>query len=284
MKSQTLIEAARAKINLTLHVGPSGEDGYHPLHSIVVFADVGDALSGVPSREFALETQGPFADDLPPDEDNLVLRTAQAFKASNKLSMALHYTLTKNLPVASGIGGGSADTAAALRMLGWANHVSWDEHAHDFIAFGADVPVCYLSQTSIMKGIGEDIMPLPGLGRLAAVLINPGVSVPTANVFDKFDHVGVSSNFEANMGNLLDMAKAGRNDLQPIAVFMHPVIGDVIEALEQSRGCNLARMSGSGATCFGLFNTMKSARSAANAIQSAHKDWWCVATWLGDES
>ena len=277
-------ETARAKVNLTLHVGEMGADGYHPLHSLVVFADFGDILDAEVAEDFSLKLKGPFAEDTPGGDENLILKTAKVIAAHNDAEIPLAYKLTKKLPVASGIGGGSADAAAALRLLSRANHVSWTEHAESFVAFGADVPVCYLSQTCVMEGIGEQIMPWPGLGQVAAILVNPGVSLSTKDVFEKFDNVGVTSKFTLPSGSLLDMAQAGRNDLQAIAVHMQPVISDVLAAIGEQKGCQLARMSGSGATCFGLFPSQAKAKQAAKSISKAHPDWWCVATLLGDKA
>ncbi len=274
---------ARAKINLTLHVGPRDADGYHPLHSLVVFADIGDVLEAEPSEEFALASSGSFATDLPAPEDNLILQSVEIMTANNEVPIHLSYSLKKNLPVASGIGGGSADAACALRLLAEANVVSWDEHAEQFLPFGADVPVCYLSRTAVIEGIGERIQPWPGLGQIAAVLVNPGLAVSTAEVFEKFDYVGSSSDFSLPYGSLIEMARGGRNDLQAIAMHMVPEISDVLGALLNERGCQLARMSGSGATCFGLFPDMKSARAAQKSLADKHKDWWCVASLLGDK-
>ncbi len=276
-------EKARAKVNLTLHVGPAREDGYHPVHSLVVFADIADELYFEPAEKFSLKSKGPFAKDLPPPADNLILELTKAMAKFNEVPTRLAFTLTKKIPVASGLGGGSADAAAALRLQARANFTSWDEHAESFAVFGADIPVCFLSRTAIMQGIGEEIMPFPGLGQLPAILVNPGVGLATADVFGMFDLVGASSPFSLSMGSLLDMAKDGRNDLQPIAIRLEPVIGEVLDVIAEKDGCQLARMSGSGATCFGLFPSMAKAKAAVRAIKKAHKDWWVVATLLGDK-
>ena len=275
-------ETARAKVNLTLHVGPVHDDGYHPVHSLVVFADFGDILDGHVGEQFSLKMKGPFAKDTPKGDDNLILRTASVIAGNNAIETRLNYTLNKKLPIASGIGGGSADAAAGLRLLFRANHVNWTEHAESFVAFGADVPVCYLSCTCVMKGYGEQIMPWPGLGQIAAILVNPGVNLSTKDVFAKFDSVGVSSKFLQPAGSLLDMAKSGRNDLQAIAIYMAPEIETVLNEIRAQNECQLARMSGSGATCFGLFPSQASAKRAAKAISKRQADWWVAATMLGD--
>lgn len=275
-------DTARAKVNLTLHVGSVQENGYHPLHSLVVFADIGDDLGAKLAEEFSLKIKGPFAKHTPDGVENLVIKSASIIAEHNQVNVKLAYTLNKKLPVASGIGGGSADAAAALRLLSRAAHVNWSEHAESFLPFGADVPVCYLSRTCVMEGVGEEILPWPGLGQIPAILINPGVGVSTKEVFEKFDSVGMSSNSSLLAGSLLDMAKSGRNDLQAIAMQMQPKIKTVLDEIDVQDGCQLARMSGSGATCFGLFTSQPKAKRAAKTIRKAHPDWWCVATMLGD--
>ena len=275
-------DISRAKINLTLHVGQVQDDGYHPLHSLVVFADIGDKLDAKMADEFSLEMTGPFAKDTPGGDENLILKAVKMVAEHNDVQAKLAYKLTKKLPVASGIGGGSADAAAALRLLAQAEHVSWSEHAESFLPFGADVPVCYLSCTCVMEGIGEQILPWPGLGQMHAVLVNPGVSVSTSEVFESFDTVGMSSEFTLPAGSLLDMAKAGRNDLQGVAMRLQPVIEEVLEDISRQKDSQLARMSGSGATCFGLFPSQEKAAMAARYICKTHPDWWCISTLLGD--
>jgi len=276
-------ETARAKVNLTLHVGSVQDNGYHPLHSLVVFADIGDVLEAQPAEKFTLKLKGPFSHDTPDGAENLIIEAASIVAKHNHVDVKLAYLLEKNLPVASGLGGGSADAAAGLRILSSTNHVNWSSQAESFLPFGADVPVCYLSRTCIMEGIGEEILPLPGLGQIPAILVNPGVRVSTKDVFEKFDCMGASSAHELSAGSLLHMAKSGRNDLQAIAVVMQPVIQTVLDEIERQDGCQLGRMSGSGATCFGLFTSQASAKRAAETMRKTHPDWWCVPTMLGDE-
>lgn len=277
-------ETARAKVNLTLHVGVVQENGYHPLHSLVVFADIGDGLDAELAEEFCLKVKGPFAKNTPGGAANLVIEAASITAEHKHVGAKLAYTLNKKLPVASGIGGGSADAGAALRLLSRANHADWSKHAESFLAFGADVPVCYLSRTCVMEGVGEEILPWPGLGQIPAVLINPGVGVSTKDVFEKFDNGGISSDFSLPAGSLLDMAKSGRNDLQDIAIGMQPDIKTVLDVISAQDDCQLARMSGSGATCFGLFTSQEAAKQAVKTISKAHPDWWCVSALLGDPS
>jgi len=281
--SQIFSSRARAKINLTLHVGAVLENGYHPLHSLVVFAGIGDELSLQMSSTEAgprLHISGPFANDLPSATDNLILHAFESFDKRGEGQPL--FKLVKNLPTASGIGGGSADAAAAIRLL----KESMLETVSSFIQtpanLGADIPVCIKSQTCLMQGIGENLIPLPCLGQLAAVLVNPGVPVSTAMIFKAFDKIGSSSEFQLPAGSLLEMAQGGRNDLQEIAISIEPSIQTVLDGISTQEGCQLARMSGSGATCFGLFSDSKQAQIAANNLKENHPDWWCVPTMLGD--
>jgi len=190
-----------------------------------------------------------------------------------------HIQLKKHLPVSSGIGGGSADAAAVLRMFP-------GEFTHDQLAFGlgADVPICLHSRTCRMTGIGEDISFLPHLGQLSAVLVNPGVAVSTREIFEKFDDVPRSLEARPNVetGSLLSRAISGENDLQAIAISKAPIINDVLRAIAQQTGCELARMSGSGATCFGIFRSDAQADAAAKVISTGNPDWWVRTCRLGD--
>lgn len=280
---------AKAKINLTLHVGriiadPSDDFfGYHPLDSLAVFADVFDGVTVRPSKKTELYIDGPFGAGLDAGDNNLILKAYNAVAVKSPLS-PLHITLTKNLPIASGIGGGSADAAAMLRLLqGFADLPDniWQATALDL---GADVPVCFLSKTAHMSGIGEDLRPWPDLGRLPCVLINPGVAVSTAAIFKAFDagQTRETPRPQLEDGPLLARAKDGHNDLQAAAIATEPVIQTVLDNLEDQTGCDLARMSGSGATCFGLFDSQQSAEVAAKAIVENNPDWWVVATTVGD--
>lgn len=266
----------RAKINLTLHVGapiPSGRwTGYHPVESLVVFADVGDDIAVAPSRENLLTIGGPFGAGLTAGPDNLI---AQALKLCGAPPQSLY--LTKRLPVSSGLGGGSANAAAILRIFDPDGRV-------DDASLGADIPVCRLSRTSMMEGIGERVSPLPNLGTVSAVLVNPGVPVSTGEIFRSYDSANpaVSPKQTARQGSLLERARAGTNDLEVPAIAQAPVIAMVLAMLREQSGCNLARMSGSGATCFGLFDCDASAARAAEAL--SQRGWWAVATRLGEAS
>ena len=270
---------ARAKINLTLHVGRVIEDphdaffGYHPIDSLVAFADIGDIIGMQSATETVLKISGPFAKGLTAADDNLILRAASAAKVPPHT-----ITLEKHLPVAAGIGGGSANAAAILRFC------SIDDPTIA-IGLGADVPVCLLSKTAHMTGIGEDVRPLPNLGTLYAVLVNPGVAVSTAAIFKAFDSVHDIRETPRPMkpeGDLLSRALDGRNDLESVALSQAPIIGQVLRSLSAQEGCQLARMSGSGATCFGVYESLSAAQKAQSVIKAQMPNWWCVATILGD--
>jgi len=267
-------ELARAKVNLTLHVGALRSDGYHPVESLVVFADIGDRLSFEPAPTTSLTIHG--TDVLPSDGSNLIIRAMETIKAPPR-----DVVLTKELPISAGLGGGSANAAAVLRQF---EHAISDEE----LAFnlGADVPVCKMSRTAMMEGIGEVITPQPNLGSLSAVLINPGVAVSTGAIFKAMDSAprAIEPAITSRNGDLLSRAVSGENDMQEAAISQAPIISDVLRALAQQTGCELARMSGSGATCFGIFRSDAQAKAAEQAISSAQPDWWVRACRLGDRS
>ena len=259
---------AAAKINLFLHAGERRGDGFHPLQSLAVFADVGDVLEFHPSEELSLSVQGPFADVLSDEGDNLVLKAARALNATARI------VLTKNLPVASGIGGGSADAAATLRALGQGGDGRLLEIA---ASLGSDVPVCLLSRPAWMEGRGEILTPIAQVPRLPMLLVNPGVAVPTSAVFR-----ALTSRRGTAMAipKTIDLAflRAAGNDLEAPALAIQPVIADVLGELDAQPGALLARMSGSGATCFGLFDKAERVNAAAAKIALAHPNWWVCAT------
>lgn len=261
---------APAKINLTLHVTGQRADGYHLLDSLVVFAGVGDHLRVTPAARMALRVSGPRAAGVPEDARNLCWRAAEAFGAPVAIA------LEKHLPAAAGIGGGSSDAAAVLRAMARAFGRGFQG---DALALGADVPVCLWGRSARMAGIGETVTPL-ALPRLQAVLVNPGIEVPTPVVFR-----GLRCKANPPMAALpapealIPWLAAQRNDLEPPALEAAPEIGAVLAAL-RDRGAALARMSGSGATCFGLFESQAAAREAAEQLQRAQPGWWVVATEL----
>ncbi|HEX4862045.1 MAG TPA: 4-(cytidine 5'-diphospho)-2-C-methyl-D-erythritol kinase [Rhizomicrobium sp.] len=259
---------AAAKINLFLHVGERRDDGYHPLQSLAVFAEAGDALEFHPAEELSLSVQGPFARGLSDEGDNLILRAARALDAAARI------VLTKNLPVASGIGGGSADAAATLRALGRGGDGRLLEIA---ASLGSDVPVCLLSRPAWMEGRGEILTPIAQLPRLPMLLVNPGVAVPTAAVFRALKErrgTGMA------IPKAIDLAflRATANDLETPALALQPVIADVLGEIDAQPGSLLARMSGSGATCFGLFDNAERMNAASRKIALAHPNWWVCPT------
>ncbi|SEI08541.1 4-(cytidine 5'-diphospho)-2-C-methyl-D-erythritol kinase [Paracoccus alkenifer] len=257
---------APAKINLALHVTGRRVDGYHLLDSLVAFTALGDRVQVTPAAETSLTVTGPFADAVPAGADNLCLRALDAVGAR------AHVVLDKRLPPASGIGGGTADAAAVLRALG--RHPAHPE------ALGADLPACLLSRPLRMRGVGELIQPLP-LPVLHLVLVNPRVETSTPAVFaalDRRDGDPMAGPVpSADAGSLLRWLETTRNDLQAPALSLRPVVGDCLAALA-AQGARFTRMSGSGATCFGVFPTAPAAQAAAQAILAASPGWWVQAT------
>ncbi len=288
-----MIETARAKVNLTLHIGRVIADvadpyfGYHPLDSLVVFAGIADVISAVPAATTRLTLTGPFSKNLSASPDNLILKAISAVAAHAPVP-PLAVSLEKNIPVAAGLGGGSANAAAMLRILRGLTELPDKVWMDIALSLGADVPVCFLSQTAHMTGIGEGVLPLAGLGKLAAVLINPLVPTPTGEVFKAFDNTaGVNAPRETprpqkHDGDLLARTLDGRNDLQPPAIAAVPIINEVLRELSLQNGAQIARMSGSGASCFALFERGAQARAAAEVIAKTHPNWWVQATEFGD--
>lgn len=279
-------EKAPAKVNLTLHVLGRRADGYHDIESLVVFAGVGDALSFTPGRALALTVGGPTAAAAGDTTDNLVLRAARALAERVEGLQVGRFALSKRLPVAAGLGGGSADAAAALRMLARANGLASDDPRlmQAARATGADVPVCLDPRPRLMRGIGDVLSEALDLPKLPAVLVNPGVAVPTREVFAtlKLPSGQVAPPAPApNTTSLADAVANGRNDLEGPAIELQPVIASVLSVLRRLPGCRLARMSGSGATCFGLFDTPAAATAAARELRVGYPDWWVRPTVLG---
>ena len=273
-----LWEPAPAKINLSLHIVGKRADGYHLLDSLVVFAGVGDRLSAEPAETLTLRLTGPFASGLDGEQDNLVLRAARALAEAAGTAPRAALLLEKNLPVASGIGGGSADAAAALRVLSrlWGVALSAETMGAIAARLGADVPVCLAGKPARMRGIGEQLDPPPVLPSFGLVLVNPGAAVSTADVFRaRRGDFSRAAELPGAWATAADMARdlaALTNDLQPSAVALCPPVGEVLDALAALPGCLLARMSGSGATCFGLFHSPSEAARAAAAI--GRPGWW----------
>jgi 4-diphosphocytidyl-2-C-methyl-D-erythritol kinase len=283
-------EHASAKINLFLHVGERRADGFHPLQSLAVFTAMGDVLDIESAFSLSLKVQGPFAKGLDGEGDNLVLRAARALN-SNEDGKGAVLTLTKNLPVASGIGGGSADAAAALRGLNRFWNSDKDEAALREIAadLGSDIPACVLSAPCFMEGRGEILRPLLRLPRIPMLLVNPGVAVPTKDVFAALQ-TRSGAEMELPQGRFQDTAdllrflETTRNDLEEPARRIQPVIGEMLSALAGLPGALLARMSGSGATCFAIFPDDDCCARAADALKQAQPNWWVAPTFVPEKT
>ncbi len=268
----TLERFAPAKVNLFLHVIGRRADGYHVLDSLAVFPAVGDWVRAAPAEALSLRISGPFGGVLQAEADNLLLRAARQLSPGAGAALALE----KNLPVASGIGGGSADAAAALHVLARLWHLPAPTGAQA-LALGADVPVCLAGLPARMGGIGEILAPAPRLPTFGMVLANPGVAVPTPAVFRArqggFSAPAALPAAWSDVGAMVADLKATCNDLEVAALGIQPVIGQVLSLLAALPGARLVRMSGSGATCFALFDTPEAAAQAARSIQVP--GWWC---------
>jgi 4-diphosphocytidyl-2-C-methyl-D-erythritol kinase len=284
-----LIEDGRAKVNLTLRVVGRRVDGYHELESVVAFADCADRLSLAPGSALDLTISGPLAQACGETSDNLVLKAAHLLGERVPGLKIGSFTLDKVLPVAAGIGGGSADAAAALRLLAQLNGLALDDKRLIDVALetGADVPVCLTSRACDMTGVGETLLPL-SLPIMPCVLVNPRVPVATRDVFAALGLrngellVGASDVIQAtgwpekgaSVEDWVEVLAASSNDLEAPATRIQPVIGQVIAALSAANGAWLARMSGSGATCFAIFENTAEAQRAAQKIQLDHPQWW----------
>jgi len=275
-----LVEQAPAKINLTLRVLGRRADGYHELESLVVFAEVADSFTLEPDETPTLDVSGPFAVASGKTGDNLVLKAFEALQQRVEGLKAGRFTLMKNLPVAAGIGGGSADAAAALRLLARLNGIAPDDPrlSAAALACGADVPVCLESRARIMRGVGERLSPPLALPSLPALLVNPGVPLATRDVFAKFVPVPGGRESFGDVPNshdaLIESLSLHGNDLTDAAIACVPAIVDVLDALRALPGVKLARMSGSGPTCFALFGSRDEAHAAAQRLKAMHTDWW----------
>lgn len=280
------IEAAPAKVNLALHVTGRRADGYHELESLVVFADVADEIVATPAKRDGLRVTGPFATAAGSGDSNLVARAVAAFRARwpDRIETGLDIELRKNLPVAAGLGGGSADAAAALRLLAGldGDGIPLADLQAIALGLGADVPACLLSRPCEIRGVGEIIHQLPGFPDLHLVLVNPLQPVVTADVFRRLqsrDNPGMPPlpqplTRPAQLGIWLSET---RNDLEPPAISLLPVIGDLITRINALEGCMLSRMSGSGGTVFGLFGSSAQAHNAAHELRAVWPGYWVAA-------
>jgi 4-diphosphocytidyl-2-C-methyl-D-erythritol kinase len=297
--STELSELAPAKINLTLRIGRKRPDGYHDLESLVVFAQAGDALRLAAGLSLGLDVEGPTATQAGRTADNLVLKATQALRAQIADLRVGHFYLTKAIPVAAGLGGGSSDAAAALRMLARLNNLpAQDSRVMTAArASGADVPVCLDPRPRIMRGIGDVLTGPIRLPALHAVMVNPGVPVLTGTVFaalaksridrppPSIDNDPASQCVEArgepSFAVLMDALASSANDLEAPALALFPAVAETLSALRGIASCRLARMSGSGGTCFGLFAAASDAQDAAAALRHDHPGWWVQNTVLG---
>lgn len=284
---------APAKINLFLHVGLLDADGYHPLSSLVAFADVGDRVTVEPAEHLSLTVTGPFGAGLAAEPDNLILRALRALgQATGAGEPSLRVTLDKNLPIAAGLGGGSSDAGAALKLARQALALDLDDVELEAVAgvIGADGPMCLRMRTAWAEGRGDILTDEPRLPPLWAVLFNPGVPSPTGAVYRAYDAgppraaahalAWPASPADWSPAAVIDWLAGLRNDLQPPAEALTPVIADAVSAVAAAPGVALARMSGSGATVFGLCRSAQDATAAAAALSAAHPTAWVVATRL----
>ena len=289
MASDTL---APAKINLFLHVGAPGTDGYHPLCSLMVFADVGDRVTLQPAQALDLKVRGPFGGQLDGEGDNLVLRAARALLAQGQGPQApVAFTLEKRLPVAAGLGGGSSDAGAALRLMREVVGPRLDDSALEAVAasLGADGAACLWGRPVVAQGRGERLSPAPGLPVIEAVLVNPGVTVSTPQVYGGYDRGGTFGDINPppmpdafeSVEELAGWLAITRNDLEAPAVALTPAIGDVLATLADEPETLIARMSGSGATCFALCLGDVEAESLAERLMAMQPDWWVQRCRLG---
>ena len=290
-----LVEEGRAKVNLSLRVVGRRADGYHDLESVVAFADCADRLTLEPGGELRLATTGPLAAACGETSDNLVFKAAKLLADAVPNLKLGAFALDKVLPVAAGIGGGSADAAAALRLLARLNNLSLDDSRLREVALatGADVPVCLFSRACDMTGVGEQLLPL-ALPSMPCVMVNPRVPVATKDVFQELGLrngellVGATAVLDApawpeeggSIADWVEVLETVANDLEAPALRIEPVIGEVLDALRDSAGVKLARMSGSGATCFAIYGAPAEAHAAAEKVRRDHPGWWVHAGTL----
>jgi 4-diphosphocytidyl-2-C-methyl-D-erythritol kinase len=284
--AEPLTVAAPAKLNLDLLVQGRRPDGYHDLDSLVVFTELADRLTLEPAAELSLTVTGPFATDLPAPETNLALRAARLLAVATGTTAGAHLHLDKHIPVAAGLGGGSTDAAAALRGLTrlWGLDLAEPLLRELALPLGADLPVCLHAQPARLRGLGERLDPIRGLPELPLVLVNPRHPVPTGAVF-----AGLASGqpcpprapglpTHPSQAQLAVWLAQSRNDLEAPAMALEPAIAEVLTALRADPDCLVARMSGSGATCFGLFPSREAAVRAAETIRVGQAGWWIVPT------
>lgn len=283
-------ETAKAKINLSLEVLGRRADRFHEIRSFVAFASVADIVTLAPGEMLGLDVDGPFAHAL--SSDNLILDTAKAARAACPDVTLGHFHLTKMLPVASGIGGGSSDAAAALRLIARANPGRLpDATAREIAAsLGSDITVCLAGRAALMTGRGETVQTIGGMPICGVLLVNPGFPLSAGQVYDELRAVPLIDtdseaiampDFGGDFARLIEYLAPRGNDLEPAALRLTPAIGEVLDVLERLSGATLPRMSGSGPTCFALFVSEAEAASAARALNASRPDWWMEAGTLG---
>ncbi|MBM3502889.1 MAG: 4-(cytidine 5'-diphospho)-2-C-methyl-D-erythritol kinase [Alphaproteobacteria bacterium] len=276
---------APAKVNLCLHVLGRRPDGYHELASLAVFAGVSDEIELRPSDRWSIEVRGPFSRGVPATDANLVVRAARALATQLGVSDALAVVLTKNVPVAAGLGGGSSDAATTLRALPalWGRAVDSDRLRSLGAALGADIPFCLGDEVCVLGGAGDRLTPVLGWPALSTVLVNAGKPLETRAVFSAWQAPGSGplSRPPTDSAGIWRFMGAVRNDLTAAAIGLDPTIAEVLAALDRTTGCRVARMSGSGGTCFALYGSEGEAADAANELKSVHSSWWVRATRLG---
>jgi len=281
---------AAAKVNLYLHVAPPTPDGYHPIASLMAFADVGDTIAGDPAPALSLQIGGPFGEGLSAGPDNLVLRAAEALLArAGRPEAGAKLVLTKALPIAAGLGGGSSDAGAALRLLNALHGLGFGDQALEGVAaeIGADGAACLRQRLLVAEGRGEKLSPAPAMPPLPAVLVNPGAPSPTGPVYRAYDASGAPGRADRPEPPPLRTVRAAaewlarcRNDLEAPALALEPRIGEALDALKAAPESLMVRMSGSGATCFALTNTRAEAEALAGRLSAAHPGWWVKACTL----
>lgn len=283
--AHTVTMTAPAKINLALHVTGRRDDGYHLIESLVVFTRAGDEICAAPAESDELIVAGRYAAHVPISDANLIVRARDAMRAryGGVAAQPVRLRLTKNLPVASGVGGGSSDAAATMRILARL----WDIAAEDAeladigLMLGADVPMCLAARPLLARRIGDEIEMLPRFPQIPVVLVNPAAPLSTAHVFAALSRPNNPSmpviSAAGSTTEIVDWLAATRNDLEPAAATLAPEIGDVLAGL-RARGALIARMSGSGATCFGIFGSLPEAEAAAAGLSGLRPEWFVAAT------
>ncbi len=282
MSLDTLKFSASAKINLYLHITGTRDDGYHTLESLMCFCDLEDVITLMPAGETTLSVGGEFAKELSSEEvdDNLISKALKVLQQYSDKPLQYKIELEKNIPLGAGLGGGSADAAAVIRAVtnGLGLGIAPEMLDDILLSLGADVPVCYRNAPCIVRGIGEEIVPVKMTQKLYGVLVNPNAHCSTVEIFKNYDSDFTKQNSSisdiAKFDNLISFLKAQNNDLENVAIKMHSVIEKVLQEISTQDNCALSRMSGSGSTCFGLFESEQDAETAEQKLKTANPEWW----------